>query len=644
MEVTTSWGKREQSRDAAVALALGSVFFLVYLCTLCPTIFLGDSGEICSAIASGGVIHPPGYPFFSLLGRAALALVPWGEPAFRIGVVVALAAAGAVAALYRVNRELRASPWAAASAAACFATGYTFWSQSTRVEVYSLHVLLATLALLFALRYRRLGQPRELALMAVALSLGLAHHLTIVLLGPGLLALCWKRLWQRPGLPGRLARTGALLLAGPALYLLLILWARGNTLYAWGYTVDLPLLWNHVSARQYRSLLQFPDWKHLSQAVPLAGRLFTDAFPFGLCLLPLAGAAALWRRDRGIAAGLLAIAGVVNVYNLFYRIPDVAPYYLTAWMAAAACIAVALDAARERAPRLLQRPAIAAAVLMLVAGVGLVRNWAECDLSRATWVRESARHKLESTDPHAVLICQGDVDTFSLWYVRDVLKVRPDVLPLEGGLVGGAWLNHEQEPSQWYLHRLRREGVDVSMGPPRDRTDSKRLGHDGGLVELVNGPLRHRPLCVTFAAPTSAKKQLFFRWCAERYVQLPLGLVIRLHPKQQPVHLGRLLADNRQRWSRITLPNLDGVRMDQDQDPVYLRNLYARALVNYGGLYEMARDRRRAATVYRAALEWAPDSPLAAEALASVERPAAGVSASPSPVTQRVASRTRAGE
>src|SRR5262249_18279037 len=54
----------ERWLPAGISLA----FALLYLRTLCPTVYLGDSGEICTAIASGGITHPPGYPLFSLLG------------------------------------------------------------------------------------------------------------------------------------------------------------------------------------------------------------------------------------------------------------------------------------------------------------------------------------------------------------------------------------------------------------------------------------------------------------------------------------------------------------------------------------------------------------------------------------------------
>src|SRR5437588_8779534 len=158
--------------DAAVGLGLAAAFLYIYLRTLCPTVYLGDSGDFCTAIVTGGVPHPPGYPLFGLLGRASLHLIPYGEPAFRIGCVVAAAAAGAIAMLYLLARELGCSRWASATCAASFGAGYTFWSQATQVEVYTLNILLAAALLLFSLRYRRSGSGDSLATAALAASLG----------------------------------------------------------------------------------------------------------------------------------------------------------------------------------------------------------------------------------------------------------------------------------------------------------------------------------------------------------------------------------------------------------------------------------------------------------------------------------------
>ncbi|MBI3909421.1 MAG: DUF2723 domain-containing protein [Armatimonadetes bacterium] len=616
-------------KDGWVATALGAGFLLLYLRTLCPTVYLGDSGEISTAITTGGVIHPPGYPLFSLLGRAALWLIPSGEPAFRIGCAVAATAAAAVVTLYFLARELDSTPWASAIGAATFGASYAFWSQSTRVEVYSLHVLLAGLALLAGLRYRRSGRLRHLATAVLAGSLGLAHHLTIVLLAPAVLLLCGHRLWKDSRLARRLAVISALLPVGPALYLLLLAWARSEPLIAWGRTVTLPSLWTHASARIYQKALQIPFGERLLSRLMAAWNLFTDNFPYLLFLLPILGAWLLWKRNRPMANGLLLAMVAVTAYNLCYRIGDIASYYLPVWMVAATLLTVALDAAARRAQALwsgLTRIfpyGSAAAVFVLLIGMLLLRNWSACDLAAATWVREFARHKLENADPGSVLITQGDQDMFPIWYVRHVLHIRPDVTPLDRSIINGTWTDYDREPSLWYLRHLRRLGMNVPLDVPADPAQRVLLGQDRFLIRLLTEALRERPLCITFATTSTvpgASKPYFLRWAEERYHMLPLGIILRLHPKSQPVHLAALLRQNERLWSQMALPDTRGVRTDQDLDPRYLANHYACMLVNFGGLREMAGDLAGAEALYLRAAEWAPRYRPATEALASVRR------------------------
>jgi hypothetical protein len=623
MERETRRGQTEIGRDWLIAFALATGFLLVYLRTLCPTTYLGDSGQISTAIVTGGIIHPPGYPLFSLLGRASLLLVPWGEPAFRIGCVVALAAAAAVAALYFLMRELQCTPWASAAGAAAFGASYTFWNQSTRVEVYSLHVLLACLALLASLCYRRSGRCSHLALMTLAVSLGLAHHLTIVLIGPALLLLCGRRLWTDPGLGRRLATAISLALIGPSLYALLLIWARAEPLQDWGRPVTLPLLWAHASARFFQGHLHLPNGPSLYQSLRQAGKLYTTNFPYAILLLPLVGAWALWRRDRAVAAGLLLAGSTVAAYNFCYDITDIAPYYLAVWLVGTALLAVALDAIRSRARGFWKNPALAAVLCAVIPGSLILRNGSACDLSRATWARDLARHKLEHTDPGGVLITQGDHDTFPIWYVHDVLHVRPDVLPLDRAMLAGTWRQFDKEPSLWYLRRLRRQGVDAPLDVPRDLAVRASLATDGYLLRLLQRQLRDRPLCMTFAAthaPRCEDGPCFLRWALARYEMLPQGVVLRLQPKSQPVDLAVLLRHDQQLWDRTVLPDLHAVRTDEDLDPDYVVNHYACMLVNYGGLHELAGHRDQAAVIYRRVVAWAPHYRPAAAALASLRR------------------------
>jgi hypothetical protein len=614
--------ERDWRLDGWIVAILAMGFAWLYLRTLCPTIYVGDSGEICTAIATGGVIHPPGYPLLGLLGRAAVALLPWGEPAYRIGVVVALAAAFAVAMLYLVTREIGAARWAAVAAASAFGLSRTFWSQSVRVEVYSLHVLLIGVALLAALRYHRTGRPRWLLGAALAVSLGVAHHLTIILLAPALLVLCADRLTTSPRRGRETALMTGLLLTGPALYLLLVFWARAEPLQAWGRPVSLPLLWNHASGRFYGNLLQLPDAGFVAKRYPESWRFFAETFPALTGLLALMGLVPLLRGDRRVGMALLSVIAVVLLYNLCYRIDDIAPYYLPAWIAVAGLLSVALTSAQEMLrPIRLDRVLVVGAFALLV-GVPLSQNWASCDLSRATWVREFARHKLENTDTGGVLLTATDNDTFPVWYLRDVLKVRTDVIHLDRAMLGGTWSTLDRDPSLWYLHRLRRQGVSAPLGMPRDAARRAYLAHDGYLIDLLKGPLQGRPLCASFldSGRTAVEARgVFFKWVGERYQPLPVGIVVRLSPKGQPVDLPALIRENERHWARIALPNLRGIRMDDELDADYMTNLYACSLVNFGGLHEMAGNYARAEELYRLAHDWAPRYKNASQALAAVQ-------------------------
>ena len=591
-------------------------FFLLYLRTLCPTVYLGDAGEFCAAMVTGGVAHPPGYPLFLLLGRCMLALVPFGEPAFRVGCLVAAAGAGTVALVYCLARELRASPYSALAAAGVFGLNATFWSQSVRVEVYSLHTLLLSLLLLAALRYRRTESRGWLAVAAVAGALGLAHHLTIILAVPALLVMCGKRLVARAGRPQRLFIIGGALCITPALYALLMAWAAGDPLHNWGSPTTLPLLINHASARYYQGYLRVPDTAHLTRALPEALRLLWDSFPYLLLALPLVGAYQVWKAERSVGAALALYAALVTAYSLCYHIPDIAAYYLPVWLIGCVFLGVGV----ERLAPLMRAPILRVAVAGVCA-VLVLRNFGVCDLSGATWVRDFARHKLESADAGSVLVAQGDHDTSPLWYVQDVLKVRPDVVLLDRTLANGIW--SDRDPSGWYYRHLQKKGLDLPAWRPRNAAERAYLRDDHYLIGLLEGLLRGRPLSMTFAGPDAAegtRSHRFLQWVRERRELLPQGIILGLHPKNQPVDLRQLLARNDSLWQRMSLPDLRGVSTDDEMDPNYVPHHYACMLVNYGNLREMAGDRQGAERIYHLATQYAPRYLPAAEALASVQR------------------------
>lgn len=190
------------SPDFGLAALVGMLALGVYVRTLCPTIYLDDCGEIATAVATGGVMHPPGYPLYSLLGLLVSHVITAGEPAWRIGLISAVCGAGAVSAVYLLCRRVGLPALWAGLGALAFATSYTLWQQSTKVETYALNALLVSVLLNLAVRYVRLPTDKNFLSLAFFGGIALTNHLSIIWLIPALLWMTLatmathRELWQ----------------------------------------------------------------------------------------------------------------------------------------------------------------------------------------------------------------------------------------------------------------------------------------------------------------------------------------------------------------------------------------------------------------------------------------------------------------
>ena len=180
----------------AASLA-GLVVFLLYLVTLAPTTSMWDTSEYIAAAYVLGIPHPPGNPFFVLIGRVFAILPIAPTVAMRINVLAALSSAVS-AALWFLITERVLVPWmprrwqrltGGALAALIGATAFTVWNQSVVNEkVYT--VSLVGLAVICWLTVRWCDNPegpvadRLLVLVAYLLGLGYANHMAGMLAAP----------------------------------------------------------------------------------------------------------------------------------------------------------------------------------------------------------------------------------------------------------------------------------------------------------------------------------------------------------------------------------------------------------------------------------------------------------------------------
>jgi len=97
--------------------------------------------------------------------------------------------------------------------------------------------------------------------------------------------------------------------------------------------------------------------------------------------------------------------------------------------------------------------AAAACALGAVVPVQMVsQTWDDHDRSGRYAARDFAVNYLNSLEPNAIVFCNGDNDTFPLWYAQEVEGVRPDV----------KIINLSYLASDWYANQMRRQSYDAA--------------------------------------------------------------------------------------------------------------------------------------------------------------------------------------
>src|ERR1700693_5949228 len=94
MAMTAALSDRNGYKPSYIPAAIASALvFILYLLTLAPSVAMWDTGEYMAAAKVLGIPHPPGNPFFMLLGHAFATLPIPVSYAAKINILAALASA-----------------------------------------------------------------------------------------------------------------------------------------------------------------------------------------------------------------------------------------------------------------------------------------------------------------------------------------------------------------------------------------------------------------------------------------------------------------------------------------------------------------------------------------------------------------------
>jgi tetratricopeptide (TPR) repeat protein len=209
---------RAARTNTAIGLGIFVGVLIVYIVTLCPTIYpgqvglgapLGESLRAVTTATHTAFIKSVEYPVWRFLARLFTGVSP--NKAWALNLLSAIFGAAAIGLLYavfsrfahtRTRDELvrfRGQPWLpqffAVAAALLVAFSHTFWRASITAGTHTLNALLLVAVTYWLLRYRETRKKRYFMLYGVVYALGIVNFPTMLLLLPVFLVL--SILWCR---------------------------------------------------------------------------------------------------------------------------------------------------------------------------------------------------------------------------------------------------------------------------------------------------------------------------------------------------------------------------------------------------------------------------------------------------------------
>jgi len=559
--------------------------FVLYLHTLGPTIVpYRDAGEMATTVSQLGVLHPPGYPLYSLLGHLFTRL-PLANVAYRLNVFSAVALAAAWALLLLLGMELWGLP-AAVLTILLGVVSFQFWTHALVSEMYTLNLIFV--GALLGLIHRR--KPDVAAFL---FGLGLGARLDLLLCGPALVVLFISRTPSEERIK-KLSWAASFFFLGFSVYLYLWVRANGHPFLNWGDPSTLERFWNSLVRRSYGGTLDLLSksyqagenfWPEFRLYLHHLGRDFT------LLSLPLAllGVFHTWKTNRpwfwtlllgwGFTGPLFIYLGnlpinphAVAIMEASYLVPDV--FYLLGvgfglvWLTPWSTVFAGTGA-----------------VLALLIGAQAVRFYPVVN-KRNNWVGADFIHNVFYTVPEPSLIAShSDVPAFLLFYGHWIYPGFKWRVPLAQGLAGSAW-------------------YQVMMDQQVPRLDVQAL-HTAADWEAT---LKANPGWSLYGTPDTD-------WAPELYPRMvPAGLLMQFLPQGKASVMA----------SDTLLRDLGIYRGRYRYDAYHefftpeLIEEYAKAWMEWGRLLVQSHQDAAAAEAFLKALSYKPDMPYAAFQLAYV--------------------------
>jgi len=413
-------------KDVLTAIVLSALTLIVYAFTAAPGVTLADSGDFINGVLTLGIVHPPGYPLYTVLGHL-FSLLPFGEPAYGVNLFSALWGSLCLGVVFLTLRILSVERIHAVFATLFLGFTTVFWSKTAVAEAYSFNGFLIACIVLAILSYNRDKKKSQLYLVFLTTGLALSNHYPLVILtGLGLVFLLDRR-----GLNPADFFKGLLFLGlGLTPYLYLFIQASNPDLqYNFGKSSDFGMVLDQISRKYYAIDFGGTVWDKFFLAANFFKAITTNFLFASVFLLFGIGVAFLdkwkYRYPFLIAAlspslGLIVILTFTRGENHWAMFLE---YLIPAYLFFSVFLALGLKKLMDRYV-ISKAVQISLFVILWLTQVGF--NFQSSSHHNDRLAEIWGTELLHSVKPNSIVILCGPGD-FAIYYLQLVKRLRKDV-------------------------------------------------------------------------------------------------------------------------------------------------------------------------------------------------------------------------
>jgi hypothetical protein len=481
--------------------------FIIYLLTIAPSVVQIDSGELATVQYTLGIAHPTGYPLYTILGFLFSKIPLPISKILQLNILASLYCAIAVSIfsytakilLDNINLfiPLKTTKEKAKKkrnnaqrieitkngvvipetikilisviSGLFLAFSKTFWMQSTSVEVYSLHLLLINLIILFLLKaFVHFEKDKFISkywmLFALTLALGFSNHMTTILILPGTAYIYFtqngfnKNSFKQIGF--------MLLLFIPFLILIyayLPIRSSQNPILNWGNPTDLERIIRHITGKQYQVWL-FSSTEAASKQFAYFLSNLPSEFIIYLIIIFLGVFASFVEAKKLFLFLIITFLSTV-LYSINYDISDIDSYFLLAYISLAYFGMFGIYKLFKFSFKRKIKPIYPIILLAVVLGLQFNFNYPKVNQKQNYLYEDYSKAVLNSVPKNSIIFTyQWDYLVSPSYYFQYVENYRKDVTIIDKELLRRSWYYNQLNTNQPFLLNGIRSDVSSFLG------------------------------------------------------------------------------------------------------------------------------------------------------------------------------------